>query len=151
MKFCGVAVCAMLLLGASICPGQETGAEYIVTVTVAGSGSVVSTPPGIECAQAGGDCSAKFSAQTPVTLTPREEAQFTFQGWSNGSGSASQCPGTNGPCSFVLIADSAVSATFVPSPPQQPSDKGATPQLSCNRGIYDCKFGRSIDLTSQPR
>ena len=110
-------VCSLfcLMAKASDSFAQATGTEYIVTVTVAGSGEVVSNPPGIECGATGGDCSASFSAQTPVTLTPREDAQFVFQGWSAATGAASECPGGNGPCSFVLNSDSAITATFVPS------------------------------------
>lgn len=110
-----VIVCCFLAV-ASYSFARATGTEYIVTVTVAGGGQVFSSPPGIECTQEGGDCSAKFSAQTPVTLTPREEAQYSFQGWSAATGSATQCPATNGPCSFVLGSDTAVAATFVPAP-----------------------------------
>lgn len=108
-------VCSLFCLLPDHSFAQATGSEYIVTVTVAGSGEVVSTPPGIQCTARGGDCSAKFNAQTPVTLTPKEDAQFVFQGWSAASGAASECPGTSGPCNFVLNSDTAVTATFVPS------------------------------------
>src|SRR5262245_56182713 len=113
-------VCSLFCLSAGTLLAQATGTEYIVTVTVAGSGAVVSTPPGIECAATGGDCSAKFSAQTPVALTPKEDPQFIFQGWSAATGAASECPGTTGPCNFVLNSDTAVAATLVPSTQSQP-------------------------------
>jgi hypothetical protein len=110
-------VCSLfcLLAKADDSFAQATGTEYIVTVTVAGSGEVVSSPPGIQCGAAGGDCSATFGAQTPVTLTAKEDAQFVFQGWSAATGAAAECPGATGPCSFVLNSDTAITATFVPS------------------------------------
>jgi hypothetical protein len=67
-----------------------------------GVGSVVSTPPGIDC---GGDCSEAFPEGTIVTLTPTAAAGCTFAGWSGA------CSGT-GPCELTMSAAHSVAATF---------------------------------------
>jgi Divergent InlB B-repeat domain len=65
-----------------------------------GSGSVTSSPSGINC---GATCSASFAAGTMVTLTATAAAGSTFTGWSGA------CTGT---CTVTMSADQAVTATF---------------------------------------
>ena len=75
------------------------------TLTVArrgsGSGSVTSSPAGINC---GPTCSAKF-AIVPVTLTATPASGSSFTGW------AGACSGT-GSCTVTMGADRTVTATF---------------------------------------
>jgi hypothetical protein len=86
------------------------------TLTVArtgiGSGSVSSSPTGIDC---GATCSGQFADGTAITLTADPSSGSTFQGWTGGG-----CSGT-GPCTVTLGADTAVDAAFdqraVPGPP----------------------------------
>ncbi len=76
---------------------------WTLTVTRAGSGSVTSSPSGIDC---GTTCSAAFASGTSVTLTAVASGGSTFTGWS-GEG----CSGT-GTCTVSLTANRAVTATF---------------------------------------
>jgi hypothetical protein len=69
-----------------------------------GSGSVSSSPAGIDC---GSDCSETYDDATSVTLTATPGANSLFNGWS-GSG----CSGT-GTCVLTMDAAKAVTATFV--------------------------------------
>ena len=69
----------------------------------AGSGTVTSSPTGINC---GTTCSALYNAGTVVTLTATPASGSTFAGWSGGG-----CAGT-GTCSFTINANTAVTATF---------------------------------------
>ena len=77
------------------------------TLTVAkdgtGTGTVTSTPAGIDC---GSTCSSPFANGTAVTLTATPGAGSTFSGWSGGG-----CSGS-GTCQVTLNADSSVTATF---------------------------------------
>jgi hypothetical protein len=68
----------------------------------AGTGTVTSSPAGIDC---GLTCSASFSAGSVVTLTATPGAASTFAGWSGA------CTGT-GPCMVTMNAARSVTATF---------------------------------------
>ncbi len=76
---------------------------FVVTVTNAGTGSgtVTSSPAGINCP---GTCSATFTVPTTVTLTAAAGGSSTFAGWSGGG-----CSGT-GTC--VVTTAASVTATF---------------------------------------
>ncbi|MEK7764270.1 MAG: hypothetical protein AAB433_22070 [Nitrospirota bacterium] len=74
-----------------------------LSVTLAGAGSVISNPAGINC---GATCSADFSNGTAVTLTATGAG---FTGWSGG------CTGA-GACVVTLNANTAVTATFIAVP-----------------------------------
>ena len=77
---------------------------YNLTVTKGGTGSgtVTSSPAGINC---GSDCSEAYNAGTPVTLAASPDASSTFAGWSGA------CTGT-GTCSVTMDAAKSVTATF---------------------------------------
>jgi len=78
-----------------------------VTLTVStsgtGSGSVTSSPAGIDC---GATCSAAFANGTSVTLTASADSGSTFSGWSGGG-----CSGT-ATCQVALTATTSVTASF---------------------------------------
>jgi hypothetical protein len=82
------------------------GVQRTLTVTKAGSGSgtVTSSPTGINC---GGDCSESYPSGTNVTLTASAAGGSTFAGWSGGT-----CLGTAGTCAFSMTQDRVVTATF---------------------------------------
>src|SRR2546427_732465 len=84
---------------------------YTLTVTKAGSGSgtVASSPAGIDC---GAMCSAAFASGTQVTLTAVPASGSVFGSWS-GAG----CSGT-GSCVVTMNAAQPVTATFLPNPSQ---------------------------------
>ena len=103
-----------------------TSASEALSVSVkkagTGSGTVVSSPAGIDC---GATCSATYNAATSVTLTTTPAAASTFSGWS-GSG----CAGT-APCVLLGNATVTVTATFtaVPTttePPTTPTSQTLT-------------------------
>jgi Divergent InlB B-repeat domain/PASTA domain len=81
------------------CPAQ------IVTVSKAGggSGSVTSSPAGINCGSA---CIYNFGHGSSVTLTAAADSGSVFAGWSGGG-----CSGT-GSCTVTLNADTTVMANF---------------------------------------
>ncbi len=81
-----------------------TNVTLSVTKTGAGSGSVVSSPVGIDC---GATCAADFAAPMVVTLNATAAAGSIFTGWSGGG-----CSGT-GACATTLSAATTVTANFV--------------------------------------
>jgi YVTN family beta-propeller protein len=70
----------------------------------AGSGTVTSTPPGINC---GGTCTASFQSGNQVALSATAASGSTFAGWSGGGCSGDQS------CTVVLTANTTVNASFV--------------------------------------
>ncbi|HSB00244.1 MAG TPA: non-reducing end alpha-L-arabinofuranosidase family hydrolase, partial [Anaerolineales bacterium] len=67
-----------------------------------GSGTVTSSPAGINC---GSTCSASYASGTSVTLTPSAASGSTFGGWSGA------CSGT-GSCTVNMNTNQTVTATF---------------------------------------
>ena len=78
--------------------------SHTLTVSKAGtgSGSVSSSPAGIDC---GATCSHAYTQGTPVELTPVAAAGSTFTGWSGA------CSGTGG-CIVTMDQARSVTATF---------------------------------------
>jgi uncharacterized repeat protein (TIGR03803 family) len=74
-----------------------------VSVAGAGSGTVASSPTGINCPSS---CTANFNSPAPVTLTPTPVSGSSFAGWSGA------CSGSGG-CSVIVTAAMSVTATFV--------------------------------------
>jgi hypothetical protein len=91
-----------------------------VTKAGSGSGSVTSSPAGIDC---GATCTAPFDLGTSVTLTARPAPGSIFDGWS-GEG----CTGT-GPCTTDMTQARSVQAAFrlVPPPLPPPTITGLSP------------------------
>jgi hypothetical protein len=95
---------------------QTADIYYTVTIYKVGNGSgtVVSSPPGIDCGDGFNDCSAQFVRGTPVTLSPRAlHGPSIFQGWSVAVGSTMPCAASSGDCSFIVTENSSARAQFV--------------------------------------
>src|SRR5207245_3567290 len=80
-------------------PPQQQQAQ--LTVSVTGSGTVISSPAGINCPST---CTASFAVGTSVTLTATAGSGFSLGGFGGA------CSGSL--CSLVLSSHQAVSATF---------------------------------------
>lgn len=85
----------------------ESG-DYALGVTTSGSGTVTSSPAGIDCP---GACSADFASGTQVTLTESPPGGSMFTGWSGGG-----CSGTDTSCVVTMSQAQNVTATFTPDP-----------------------------------
>jgi Divergent InlB B-repeat domain len=84
--------------------GVPIGPTLTVSKSGAGSGTVTSSPAGINCGTA---CAASYVTGTPVTLTATPAAGSTFTGWTGGG-----CSGT-GTCLVTMTAATTVTAGFV--------------------------------------
>ncbi len=84
--------------------GIASGPSFPLTVSLAGTGSgtVTSSPAGINCPSA---CSANFASGQSVTLTASPASGSSFAGW-NGA-----CSGA-GTCTVTMSSSQAVTATF---------------------------------------
>jgi hypothetical protein len=99
---------------------RQAGGAYDVTVTTTGTGSgtVVSSPSGIDC---GTDCFESFVPGTVVTLTPTAAPESVFSGWGGGG-----CKGT-GQCVMTGNVPVSITATFSSAPqPPPPSTSSYT-------------------------
>ena len=98
----------MIVVGLAACgkvePLTTDGAVMpTLTVVLTGSGTVTSTPAGIDC---GSMCSTQVPLGTQLTLAATPMADETFVGWSGGT-----CSGTD-PCMVTVDADTTVTASF---------------------------------------
>jgi len=121
--------------------GMGTSVPVTYTLTVikdgTGSGTVSSTPAGINC---GAACQASFTDGTVVTLTAASAGGSTFIGWA-GEG----CSGT-GVCQVTVDAVRQVTATF--SLASQPGyDSSPAPGSSIDVGVASVGSTVSATLT----
>jgi hypothetical protein len=86
--------------------GGSTEPILSVTFPGAGTGTVVSSPSGINCPNTQANCSASFPTGTSVTLTATPVGSSTFGSWGEG------CVGSTSICTLSLQADTNVTATF---------------------------------------
>jgi len=103
-------------------PGNGGGGsttQFSLSVTLSGSGSVISSPSGVDC---GSTCSANFDENTNVSLTQTPATGFVFINWSGA------CSGS-GECSVTLSSDQSVTATF-----QQESTENFTLTVETGEG-----------------
>ncbi len=121
----GTGTCVVSMTQARNVTATFTADPGTLTVTRAGSGTgtVTSSPPGINC---GADCSEPYPFNTQVTLTATPATGSTFTGWS-GEG----CSGT-GTCVVSMTQARAVTATFASQ--NAPTIETRTPDRGSTRG-----------------
>ncbi|MGK7296039.1 MAG: InlB B-repeat-containing protein [Candidatus Wenzhouxiangella sp. M2_3B_020] len=102
----GTGSCQVTMDQARSVTATFTQIVHPLTVQVSGSGSVASSPAGINCP---GDCSEDYGEGTAVTLTATPDAGFAFDGWTG------DCTGT-GSCQVTMDQARSVQATFSQEP-----------------------------------
>jgi phospholipase C len=102
---CSGTSCIITLTAAeTVTAGFEATAGISVALTGTGSGTVTSSPAGINCPTT---CTATFPNNTQVTLTETPGTNFYFGGWSGA------CSGTAG-CNLTVTTAENVTASFTP-------------------------------------
>ena len=149
----GTGTCVVTVDQARSVDAAFTRNRYALAVTRSGSGSgtVASSPAGIDC---GLDCTEEYDHGTAVTLTATPNVGSTFVGWSGGG-----CTGT-GDCVVTLTAVTTVTANFSinqSSLTVMKAGNGAGTVTSNPAGIncgVDCgeiyNFGTVVTLTAAP-
>jgi Divergent InlB B-repeat domain/Putative Ig domain len=77
--------------------------QYMLTVSHSGSGTVASSPKGINC---GKQCNHAYTVGSAVTLTAKPAKKHLFLGWSGA------CSGTALTCTVPMLNNTDVTATF---------------------------------------
>ena len=131
--------------------GAPPPAQFALNVTVTGSGSVTSSPTGINCP---GDCTQSYTDGTDVTLTADPDPGSTFVSWSGA------CTGSTTQCTVDMTQARSVTATFNTPPAQfalSVTVNGAGTVTSSPVGIDcpgDCSQsyddGTDVTLTADP-
>jgi hypothetical protein len=116
----GSSTCSLTMSAAhSATATFETDKTLTVATAGSGTGSVTSSPGGIDC---GSTCSHAFAHGTSVTLTATAGSGSSFTGWSG------DCSGT-GTCSVTMSAARSATATFGTAPPPPPPVKCVVPNV----------------------
>jgi phospholipase C len=100
--FCMLSLVGCGSSGTSTTTMQSPTYQLTVTAPAANSGTITSSPSGINCPST---CSASFAQNTQVTLTAAPASGYFFSGWSGG------CSGTT--CVVTISAATSVTAAFV--------------------------------------
>ncbi len=123
-------------------------ATYALSVAVTGSGTVTSSPAGIQCGTA---CSASYAGNASVTLTAAPASGYSFSGWSGA------CSGTSPTCTVPMTQARSVAASFTMiSGGQYPwpvwtSDPVAVPPSSTGNTYYvDGTLGKDTNDGRSP-
>lgn len=140
----------------SVWPGFESqvsgsgGTNYMLSVSLSGSGAVTSNPTGISCSS--GTCSSNFASGSAVTLTATPSQGYYFAGWSGA------CTGT-GTCDLSMSSDQSVTATFTQSAPStyqlsvtlagtgSGSVSSSPAGISCSSGTCSSNFTANASVT----
>jgi hypothetical protein len=121
---CQIQINGYLTATATFAP--VSGMLYSLTVSgqsingQSGTGTVTSTPGGIDCGTGGQKCTANFAPNTQVTLTATPDSDSFFDGWMQNPQNPT-CMGT-GQCVVTMISNQTVNYIFLPNnaPPPQP-------------------------------
>ena len=94
--------CVVTMSSAQSVTATFAQTQYTLNVSVAGNGTVTSSPSGISCPSL---CTNNYASGTPVTLTASPAGGATFNGWGGA------CSG-NGSCSVTMNSLESVTAMF---------------------------------------
>jgi uncharacterized repeat protein (TIGR02543 family) len=159
-----LALLAMLVLGVGNAAGRSLlDVNTTVDVTISGSGTVTSNPPGLTCVGPT-TCSHTFTGPGVITLTTSAASGWQFDSWTSCAGSGEVVVGSA--CEITPSGTDSVhhvAVTFVESPPPPPGPPAGVVAVSvvgkgrvtadginCGDGKKTCTafLGGDIDLTA---
>jgi|GEM_PF-3467746 len=116
--------------------------KYMLGVLKSGTGTVTSSPPGIDC---GADCSEAYDAGTVVTLTATADAGSVFSGWSG------DCSGSSLTTTVTMDADKACTASFSIASGPDLTGSWVTLTQTCKntRAGLKCKLRGTLKVENQ--
>ena len=122
-------VVAHVLAGALVLGGAAVAqvGPYPVTVTTSGTGTVTSSPPGIDC---GAQCQSAFPTGSTVTLNAVAPPGWALAAWGG------DCSG-RGACTLSMDGPKSVSATFAEAPFAPAASLGGVYMGQAAWGDYD--------------
>ena len=118
---------ALVMGGCGAGKGSVPTPMVSLRLTVAGSGTVTSTPPGINCPST---CTATFVSGTAVSLAAAPASGYSFSGYTGA------CSGPS--CSLVLNGDQAISATFTANPVELTVSVSGSGTIASNPSGINC-------------
>lgn len=129
-----VAGVALLVIAFTACASQSPLLGLEVSVTLVGSGGVVSEPEGISCPD---DCKEQVEPGTTIQLSAEPAAGQQFLGWSG------DCEGTSPTCEVVVDGPTQVTASFAKAPIRVDDVSGTTGGAGCT--LRDAIIAANID------
>jgi len=115
--------------------------NYTLTVSTSGSGTVMSSPAGIDC---GATCSASYASGTSVTLTAAAASGYSFSGWGG------DCSGTGTSCTVSVTAARSVTAAFSATTSNSAILTWTPPATATNLSGYRLYYGTAPRTYLQP-
>jgi hypothetical protein len=109
----GVGNCVVTMSAAQSVTATFAQTQYTLNVSVAGNGTVTSSPSGISCPSV---CTMNYASGTPVMLTATPTGGASFNGWGGA------CSG-NGSCQVTMSSLESVTAMFSSSGGGGPSSQ----------------------------
>lgn len=118
--------------GGSVDPPPPGSFNLSVSKNGAGSGTVTSSPAGINCGTGCSTQQASFASDISVSLTASPGGGSTFGGWSGA------CAGSTGlSCTLAMLGDLSVTATFNSSGGGSGGDPGAGLWIDGSNFVHD--------------
>ena len=121
-------------------PTTSTGVALTVVKSGTGSGTVISSPDGINC---GSTCSASFTAGQAVVLTAAAASGSTFAGWS------SSCSGTSAATTITLSMSASCGAAFTSTTSVTRPANDALSAATAISGTSGSTTGTSVNATKE--
>jgi hypothetical protein len=143
---CTVAMSASKTVTATF-TNPVTGVVLTVAKAGPGSGTVTSTPAGINC---GSTCSETVSSGAAVVLRAAEASGSRFMGWSGCDSVKVPASGGNAECWMVMSSGKGVTASFGPQTPQTFTLKAIDSNL-CSTKSSDASVASNVYPNRYPK
>ena len=138
----GLGLLVLLIAAFFAIPAAQASASLVtVTLSGPGTGTVTSSPPGIECSNTPGnvktDCTEEIEGGQVATLIATADSGAIFDHWTGNAihfpeiGFISTCnSGSENPCSFTVLIGETIDASFALPPDPPVAITGSASELS---------------------
>jgi uncharacterized repeat protein (TIGR02543 family) len=145
---CTVTMYAALNVFAHFSEISPPPSAFVLAITKSGTGSVTSTPSGIDC---GATCWANFASGASVILNAAPASGYSFAGWSGACGGTGDCVMTMNAAQNVtaLFSQNPVSYSLTINTSGSGSVSSAPSGIDCG-GICSASFAANTQVTLTP-